>query len=261
MADVIGVGRTAEVLTHGDGQVVKLLLPGFGAGVLEAEARRTQAAHDAGMAAPATHGPITIDGRPGFVFDRVDGPMMLEDIERRPWRFRRHAATLAAVHADMHGRSTNGVPDVRDLLAAKIEDSPLDATHRRAAADRLASLGAGDRLLHGDFHPGNVILASDGPVVIDWLDAGRGDPAADVARALWLQSGPVIPPDTERRRVIVGLVSMFRRRYLARYRGLTGIDPGRVLAWRLPVLVARSNEGIDYEMEPLAREVARLVAG
>ncbi len=42
-------------------------------------------------------------------------------------------------------------------------------------------LGAGDRLLHLDLHPGNVILGPSGPVVIDWTNAPVGDPAVDAA--------------------------------------------------------------------------------
>lgn len=41
--------------------------------------------------------------------------------------------------------------------------------------------GDGVRLLHLDLHPANVILASDGPVVIDWTNARRGMPSFDVA--------------------------------------------------------------------------------
>jgi aminoglycoside phosphotransferase (APT) family kinase protein len=45
----------------------------------------------------------------------------------------------------------------------------------------LAAVGSGDRLLHLDLHPANVILSPAGPVVVDWTNARRGDPAFDVA--------------------------------------------------------------------------------
>jgi aminoglycoside phosphotransferase (APT) family kinase protein len=35
--------------------------------------------------------------------------------------------------------------------------------------------------VHLDLHPGNVILTASGPMVIDWPNAARGDPLADVA--------------------------------------------------------------------------------
>lgn len=37
-------------------------------------------------------------------------------------------------------------------------------------------------MLHLDLHPGNVILTVAGPVVIDWTDVLRGDPALDLAQ-------------------------------------------------------------------------------
>jgi aminoglycoside phosphotransferase (APT) family kinase protein len=49
----------------------------------------------------------------------------------------------------------------------------------------------GEVLLHGDFWPGNLLWRGDRLVgVIDWEDAARGDPLADVAitrlELLWL---------------------------------------------------------------------------
>jgi len=53
--------------------------------------------------------------------------------------------------------------------------------HEIAAPPGLESVGPGDRLLHLDLHPENVILSPSGPVVVDWTNARRGDPALDVA--------------------------------------------------------------------------------
>jgi aminoglycoside phosphotransferase (APT) family kinase protein len=41
--------------------------------------------------------------------------------------------------------------------------------------------GRGDRLVHLDLHPENVLLSPNGPVVIDWSNAARGDADDDVA--------------------------------------------------------------------------------
>jgi aminoglycoside phosphotransferase (APT) family kinase protein len=50
----------------------------------------------------------------------------------------------------------------------------------------LAGMPEGDRLCHGDFHPVNVMGETSRPFVIDWPDACRGDPAADVCRSFLL---------------------------------------------------------------------------
>lgn len=90
-----------------------------------------------------------------LVMDRVDGPTMLADLARRPWRLGTHARTLADLH-----RRLAAIP------------APEDFPPR---------LDGGGHVVHLDLHPQNVILAPSGPVVIDWPNAGRGEPLADVA--------------------------------------------------------------------------------
>ena len=115
-----------------------------------------------GYPAPAV---IGVSG-PELTLERIDGPTMLADLRRRPWRFRAHALTLARLHRELHA-----LP-------------PPDFLGRE-----------GDAILHLDLHPENVILAARGPVVIDWANAARGDAPLDVAlTAVVLAAAPVGPP-------------------------------------------------------------------
>jgi aminoglycoside phosphotransferase (APT) family kinase protein len=261
MDELIGVGRTAEIYAYGPGRVVKLLLHGFDPAALGAEAERTRAAYDVGIPVPGVHGPVTIQGRAGWVYDRLDGPLMLDEILRRPRSSGPLADLLAGVHADMHDRPGAGsLPSVRDRLAEKIEHAvALDPAARGAALDRLTRLPDGDRFLHGDFHPGNVILGPGGPQVIDWVDASRGHPAADVARTLWLSSPAAVGPTASRR--IRATARRLRDRYLQRYLSLTGISRAAVDEWRLPVIAGRLSEGIEHETKPILKEISRLARG
>jgi aminoglycoside phosphotransferase (APT) family kinase protein len=77
-----------------------------------------------------------------LVMDYLDGPTMLADLTRRPWRLLRHAKTLAQLHRQLHA-----IP---------------------APADLPGPLGEGTSLVHLDLHPGNVLLTASGPMVIDW---------------------------------------------------------------------------------------------
>jgi hypothetical protein len=64
---------------------------------------------------------------------------------------------------------------------ARIEDAPhLEDRHRGALLIGLAAMPDGDRLCHGDLHPLNILGDVDKPMIVDWPDACRGDPAADV---------------------------------------------------------------------------------
>ena len=94
-----------------------------------------------------------------------------------------------------------------------------------------------------------MVLSRSGPTAIDWLGAGSGPPAADVARTLFLLRDGHIPPEmAPLRRAMIG---MLRRRfsgsYLDAYRRRRPLDLDEVVAWRFPILVARLDEGIEHE--------------
>ena len=93
-----------------------------------------------------------------MVLERIDGPDMVAVLGKRPWEIRRQGRLLADLHRRLHELT---VPDW-------LPDAPV---------------GRGDRLLHLDLHPLNVMMSPTGPVVIDWANACRGDPNIDVAVA------------------------------------------------------------------------------
>ncbi len=110
-----------------------------------------------------------------------------------------------------------------------------------------------DTVCHGDFHPINVILSARGPMVVDWLDAARGDSAIDVARAhLMLEFGRSAE-----------VVREFRAAFLEAYVRLCNEAwSGRLEElerWRLPVLLARLAEPVrGAEREALLQRVGAL---
>src|SRR5690606_25191136 len=108
------------------------------------------------------------DGRIGLVFERVAGPPMLQELMRDPGSTERLAREMAALHRSIHDREAPAeLPSQREVLEEKIARCPLlDEGQRRAVLDALARLPGGDRLCHGDLHPGNILLTEQGPVII-----------------------------------------------------------------------------------------------
>jgi tRNA A-37 threonylcarbamoyl transferase component Bud32 len=125
-----------------------------------------------------------------IVMDRVDGPTMIDDLARRPWRIPGHARTLAELHRRLH---------------------------RIAAPGWLgAPLGPGHTLVHLDLHPLNVILTRHGPVVIDWANAARGEANADVALT-WLLLATGVPDGRIMRIVAAAGRRLFAGHFLRRF--------------------------------------------
>ena len=121
---------------------------------------------DQGYPVPAVE-EVSADGS-ALVMERIDGVSMVDAIARRPWSLRRQGRTLAELHARLHAL------DAPDFLPR-------------------APVGAGERIVHLDLHPLNVMISATGPVVIDWTGAALGDPAVDVAVAWVLTATGEIP--------------------------------------------------------------------
>ncbi len=100
-------------------------------------------------------------------------------------------------------------------------------------------------------------MAARGPVVIDWMNTGRGNPLADVARTALLLGVGSLPPGTGLLRgwFIQSFRRIFRVLYLRRYFQLWPYAQAQMKAWLLPVAAARLAEGIPGEVTQLVRLV------
>jgi hypothetical protein len=80
---LIGQGGSSEVFAWGEHAVLKLFRPEYQYAVVM-EADRTRAVHAAGVPCPAVIDVVNVEGRQGIVFDRVDGPTLLDDLKASP---------------------------------------------------------------------------------------------------------------------------------------------------------------------------------
>lgn len=243
----------ADVWALGHGRVVKLYRAGARSDSAGHEAAAARLAHGSGVPTPDAVDVVTIDGRPGVVFERVDGPTVLEVIVSAPARVAALARDLARLHAEIHACGARELRGQRDRLRARIERVRIAPAGVTAAAlaslDRLPDGGA---LCHGDFHPGNVVLTARGPVVIDWFDATRGEPAADVARTRVLVRFAA-PPGAAAASAIDRVRAAFDDAYTAGYVALTALSRAAIDDWTLAVAAARLADPIPRaEYEALA---------
>jgi phosphotransferase family enzyme len=192
--------------------------PGFGGHHAEAAALRSL--HGQGIA-PKLLDVVQRDGRTGLVLERFAGPDMLTLLQRQPWRVLSLAGSLATAHLAVHRAiAPSALPDLRQVLAARIQDAVLPPHLRSFATRILDALPDGDRLCHGDYHPGNVLLTADRTAVIDWAGAARGTGEADHARTLLLLrwANPLPGTPLPSRALIAAGRSLLARRYTRTYR-------------------------------------------
>jgi len=191
---LIGRGRAADVYALDADRVLRRYRTPYSCA---AEADLMRYLRQAGYPVPAV---LAVDGG-DLVMERLYGRDMLADLASRPWRTARHARMLAALH---------------------------DQLHQITAPEGLRRpFGTGERIVHLDLHPSNVMLTAGGPVVIDWTNAAAGPPGADVAMTYLIMASSdldAVPPR------IRPAVSGLRRVFLRRFRAAVRDDPGPYLA-------------------------------
>jgi aminoglycoside phosphotransferase (APT) family kinase protein len=221
--ELIGVGRSADVYAIGTDRVLRRFRGEYD---MQAEADIMIYLGQAGFPVPAVY---DVSGR-DLVMERLDGRDMLADLGRRPWRGRPYGRMLADLHNRLH--QIQAPPELRQLS------------------------GSGDRVLHLDFHPGNVMLTARGPVVIDWTNASAGAPGEDVAMAyLILASSEVDDVPRLVRPAVMGVRSALIAAFLAGVQGDPGPHIGAIAERRMsdrnvrPAEIARLRQLAEQASE------------
>ncbi|GIJ12660.1 phosphotransferase [Micromonospora andamanensis] len=151
-------GRDADVYALDDGRVLRRYRDGTDVAV---EARFMSHLHAAGFPVPRVD---RADGA-DLVMQRVAGPTMLQALVD----------------------GTTGVDAAARILAG---------LHRRLhTVPPLPEASAGERILHLDLHPDNVILAPSGPVLLDWRNVRHGPPGLDIAMTALILAQVAVDPD------------------------------------------------------------------
>jgi aminoglycoside phosphotransferase (APT) family kinase protein len=184
LGEPIGSGTRSTVYDCGEGRVAKVPFASTPDAWIRHESIYTAAVRGAGASAPDSIGVVELDGRLVAVYERVVGPSMWDCIVASPAAAAAMGQLLAELHVDIFALPPPcTLPRQGDRLAGKIRRAASVIDDNLGGALALIPTGHPMQLCHGDLHPGNVIMAEKGPVIIDWFDACRGSAIADVARS------------------------------------------------------------------------------
>ena len=241
----IDTGRTAILYAWGADQVLKLFHPWRELDDILFEQKVARVVQSSGLPVPAVGELVQVNGRYGLVYQRVDGSPMWVVLARQPWHIFHLARRTAELHVGLHAiNAPADLPDQRERIQRKIERAAvLPAEARQRALAALDRLPRGNKLCHGDFHPGNILMTAQGEVIIDWMDTTRGNPLADLARSSILALGAASTAQVPQMGMKVSL-RLFHFRYRREYFRLR---PGGMSEYRrwLPVAAAaRLSENI-----------------
>lgn len=250
LGPLVGAGRTAEVYAWDEHHVLKLFHTFMPIESVAAEARFAHVVTAAGLPTPAAGDSlIEVNGRHGIIYERVDGPTMLASLVDAPQALDALAVQFGQMHAQMHACPCSALPAQRAVLEHSITYAPvLPERLRSRVLQRLARLPDGAVICHGDFHPDNIVMTAQGPVIIDWMTATCGDPVADVARTtLLFRTADAPESDPVRAAALEQARHRFYATYRRAYEEQAPLAATEVEAWLPIVAAARMAEQITGE--------------
>ncbi len=180
---------------------------------------------------------------PVQVMTRAPGQLLLTRITRQPWRAGHFLGTLARLHARLHRIDPSDWPEPEVTFArqridmvrawtAELNDAALTQAFARVEPMVIALDAGPIAVCHGDFHPLNILVDGDRATVLDWTDAGKGDPVGDVARtALLLRVAGVATTSPMLRTALNAVAPTLSRTYMARYQRELPVDADRFRSW------------------------------
>lgn len=238
----IGAGKEAEVFAYGP-RVAKIYREGVREEVVRREAANIAVAVAQKLPVPTAYEVRQFGTRWGLIMNRAPGPPFADAMRAGPAP--EHFAAMLELHLAIHARPGAGLASLKARLQSRIRNAgPLGPTRQQRLLEALAALPDGDRICHGDFHPFNIMGTPEAAMVIDWLDAASGPPAADVARSYVLLK-PHLPALAES--------------YVAAYAKAAGLAPDEIMRWVPVIAAARIAENVPAETDMLmaiANEVA-----
>ena len=185
---MVGAGNTAEVFDYGDNKVCKLFYEGYPKEAVEREFRNATEVQRLGLPVPKVFELVESEGRTGILYEKIAGKSMLECIFENPDRAGFYLEEFVRLQKKWLKEAS--VPSASVMSYKEYLQMLLNGAGQEAEASLLEEINAlpqGTLLLHGDFHPGNVLISADHrAVVIDFMNVCRGPAMYDITRTYFL---------------------------------------------------------------------------
>ncbi|MBW1849670.1 MAG: phosphotransferase [Deltaproteobacteria bacterium] len=263
----LGRGATAKIYEWENNQVLKLFDHEIPTELIEREANKTRLLHTAGINVPAAGNLVEINGCLGLPLEKINGKTMQEHIIQKPWRMFHYWRMLAELQIKLYEiKPIQKLPPQRKFIKDTIQNtSKLEPAMKAVLLDSLDKLPDGNSIIHYDFYPSNILITANGPVIIDWMGAFKGNPLADIART-WVVFSNYLSPDLPEEYVPIApymrplhrqTTKLILKHYLKHYFRLRPGGEKEFEAWK-PIMAATAlNESPRFGVEKVRLKIVQ----
>lgn len=237
-------GRVSHVFVLKDKRVLKLLHKTVPAAKVDDEFRRCQIITRAGVPSPRALEIVEVDGRRGIIFEWAGERDLMKAKLGNPLNLNSGAQFMSTVHQDLLRREAPELPDLKTealRLSRLLPEGTIRPGQFGILERYLDQLPAANTICHMDFQPGNIMLNKDSYQVIDWSEAVRGAPAADITlTSLILAMAETSPGTSLLLRIIIPIFrKAFEKRYRTHVTSHMGISEESLQDWMLAAGIFR----------------------
>ncbi|MCR5746292.1 MAG: phosphotransferase [Lachnospiraceae bacterium] len=193
--ELIGQGANGTVYRIDNENIVKVFQKAAPVETIERERMMAQEALLMGLPTAISYSVVKVDECFGIVFELIDSDTLSHLLSSRPEDYDRYVDQYIRLYKSIHETRVNSdnFPSIKQIYYDAIEECADYYTEEELNKYRelVAAVPETDTLIHGDFHPNNIMVQNDKLTLIDMGDMSRGHIVFDFLATAATQSNLV----------------------------------------------------------------------
>ena len=181
--EMIGRGANGEVYRVDSENVIKVFQKSAPREDIDRERTLAQEALLAGIPTAISYSVVMADDRYGIMFEMINADTLSNSLKSDPARYDELAGKYIGLYKKIHETVVDKecFPSIKDIYYSCIDQCKEHYTDEELGLLRslVESVPERDTMIHGDYHPNNVMVQNDELILIDMGDVSYGHPIFD----------------------------------------------------------------------------------
>lgn len=274
----IGSGACAEVFEWGKDKAIKLFRSNTDENAINKEYNNAVTVWKNGLPTYRPYEKVELEGRLGIIYERIYGQTLMDrflknnfpdkiktsitnnDAHLLDYKYN-ETRTTARILYNIHQNSIPEMSNQAEMIKGMIwRAAYLTQEEKQYICKIIDKLPSKNSLCHGDPNPRNFIIRDGKPVIIDWMNATIGNPAADIAEYIIMVRYATLPPEIDNSfgAYFNGIKESVIQTFIDEYIKLSNMKYEEIEQWILPVMAGKlSTDALSDEDKKLLGEDVR----